>query len=506
MEEIPKEHPFKGIIVLSDLEIIEKDRLTDYFCNKPNNGYYYNRKNDEEKPKTEEEKKEIIEKKNKLINQSSKLYYKIDNQKIKELESVFNQITLKIKLDGKPKILKDGIFYTSSNGSFKMYDSKFFNKLLEINLDSSIISAIQLDNDDLIFACTYGDKYKILIYRLKEKQYFEYQKIIEDGFGFNSKYGNHGFCGNTAYKIGYKINNLKKISGNRFICISNYGIQIYSLNKNNEYSLVLLNKHSNDIKIIHEINSNNFIFFTKKNLDDTYTKINKIKIELVELKKVTKKELDNKLVELNKYGYHLKNRRFDMFMFDDKINENDKNIYKDKLQKFIKLLKLSCSFDKIIKLKDNANNYHLSSYIIIKKKYFIVLINNAIFIIDIINGKLLKRCEILINLILNGNDSLFIYKYMNIQKWNNSEDNEFIIFIEKNIILFELNEDENNIINLKILNKSYFPNIENESIFQKCSEKINKFYSYKITYNMDRYFEWRNFESKNENENIISIY
>ena len=140
MEEIPKEHPFKGIIVLSDLEIIEKDRLTDYFCNKPNNGYYYNRKNDEEKPKTEEEKKEIIEKKNKLINQSSKLYYKIDNQKIKELESVFNQITLKIKLDGKPKILKDGIFYTSSNGSFKVYDSKFFNKLLEINLDSSIIS------------------------------------------------------------------------------------------------------------------------------------------------------------------------------------------------------------------------------------------------------------------------------------------------------------------------------------------------------------------------------
>ena len=495
MEEIPKEHPFKGIIVLSDLEIIEKDRLTDYFCNKPNNGYYYNRKNDEEKPKTEEEKKEIIEKKNKLINQSSKLYHKLDNQKIKELESAFNQITLKIKLDGKPKILKDGIFYTSSNGSFKMYDSKFFNKLLEINLDSSIISAIQLDNDDLIFACTYGE---ILIYRLKEKQYFEYQKIIEDGFGFNSKYGNHGFCGNTAYKIGYKINNLKKISGNRFICISNYGIQIYSLNKNNEYSLVLLNKHSNDIKIIHEINSNNFIFFTKKNLDDTYTKINKIKIELVELKKVTKKELDNKLVELNKYGYHLKNRRFDMFMFDDKINENDKNIYKDKLQKFIKLLKLSCSFNKIIKFKECTNNYHLSSYIIIKKKYFIVLINNNIFIIDIINGKLLKRYEILINLILNGNDSLFIYNYMNIQKWNNSEDNEFIIFIEKNIILFELNEDENGVINLKILNYSYFPNIDNGT-FEKMSEKTNKFYSQE---HPRPYFY-----NKNENVEIsISIY
>ena len=108
-----------------------------------------------------------------MINQSSKLYHKIENQKIKELESAFNQITLKIKLDGKPKILKDGIFYTSSNGSFKMYDSKFFNKLLEINLDSSIISAIQLDNDDLIFACTYGE---ILIYRLKEKNILNIKK------------------------------------------------------------------------------------------------------------------------------------------------------------------------------------------------------------------------------------------------------------------------------------------------------------------------------------------
>ena len=210
MKEISKENTMKEIIVLSDLEIIDKKNLTDYF--KPNNEYNYYRKNDEEKTKTEEEKQEIIEKKNKLINQSFKLYLKIDNQKIKELESAFNQITLKIKLDSEPKVLKDGIFYTISNGCFIMYDSKFFNKLLEITFDSSLISDIQLDNDDLIFACSNYDKYKILIYRLKEKQYFEYQKIIEDRFGFNSRYGNHGFCGNTAYKIEYKIDNLKKIS------------------------------------------------------------------------------------------------------------------------------------------------------------------------------------------------------------------------------------------------------------------------------------------------------
>ena len=213
---------------------------------------------------------------------------------------------------------------------------------------------------------------------------------------------------------------------------------------------------------------------------------------MVELKEITKKELDDKLFD---------NNCFEDFSSLAITNLIGSVFYCEPDE----LLKFSCSF-KIINFEEYKNDSHLSSYILIKGKYFIVLINNNILIIDIINGKLLKRYEILLNLILNGNDSLFIYTYMNIQKWNNSEDNEFIIFIEKNIILFELNEDENNIINLKILNKSYFPNIENESIFQKCSEKINKFYSYKITYNMDRYFRWRNFESKNENENIISIY
>ena len=99
---------------------------------------------------------------------------------------------------------------------------------------------------------------------MKEKQYYLFQKIKEGGFGYSSKYGNHGFCGNTVYKIEFKVNNLKAISGNRFICISNYGIKIYSLNENNEYSLILINEHLNDIKIIYELKDNKFIFCTKK--------------------------------------------------------------------------------------------------------------------------------------------------------------------------------------------------------------------------------------------------
>jgi hypothetical protein len=147
--------------------------------------------------------------------------------------------------------------------------------------------------------------YELLIYRLKEKKYYLFQKIKEGGFGYSSKYGNHGFCGNTAYKIRYEIDNLKSISGNRFICISNYGIKIYSLNTNNEYSLILINEHLNYIKIIHELKDNKFIFCAKKSLRLGY---NIILIEMIELNEVTKKELDDKFIDLEKNGYHKKSR------------------------------------------------------------------------------------------------------------------------------------------------------------------------------------------------------
>jgi len=256
------------VIVLSDLKDINKNLIYDYFDQKARRYYYGLRPSEEEKPRTEEEKKKILEKKIKLKKKSLELYYKIDYQKSKELKSAFNQLTLKVKFDDTPYILRNGILYTLSKVGFIMYENKFFKKLLEIKFEPLInpISAIQLDNNDLVFACSifdmnyWNNKYELLIYRLKEKQYYLFQKIKEDGIGYSSKYGNHGFCGNTVYKIEYKVDNLKAISGNRFICISNYGIKIYSLNENNEYSLILINEHLNNIKIIYELKDNKFIF------------------------------------------------------------------------------------------------------------------------------------------------------------------------------------------------------------------------------------------------------
>ena len=51
------------------------------------------------------------------------------------------------------------------------------------------------------------------------------------------------------------------------------------------------------------------------------------------------------------------------------------------------------------------------------------MLNNKIFIINLIDGKLLKRYVLLIDATFDGKDSLFIYNFMNIQKWNNTEGN-----------------------------------------------------------------------------------
>ena len=93
------------------------------------------------------------------------------------------------------------------------------------------------------------------------------------------------------------------------------------------------------------------------------------------------------------------------------IKKKKKEINIDELEKSLKSLKLTYSPKEIIKYIENTKNYNLSNYAILKNKYFIVMINNNIFIINLIDGKLLKRYELLIDATFDGKDSLFIYNY-----------------------------------------------------------------------------------------------
>ena len=467
------------IIILSELKNINPKNVREYFSFKPieYNKHSLNPFNldDDDETKISLIDKDIKEKKNRLINESLELYYKIDNEKIKELESTFSEMKLKIKFDNIPKILKNGQFYTLSKDQFIIYDNKYYNKLIEIFFDKQInpISVIQLDNNDLIF----NSENSILIYRLKNKEYFLFQEIEDEGLGYEIKYGNHGWCGNSAYRIQYKIQYLKEISGNRFICINKYGFKIYSLNEKSEYDCILLNEHMNDIKIIHEINKNEFIFCTKKSNEDTYIGDNQILIDIIQLKEINKEELDEKHLNLITNGYHL-NRGLFFFYTYDRDEEKIKQ-YNNEIEILLNKLKFSCSIRTISNYRDKYKNiYYLSDFVILKNKYFVLMINNIIIIYDLINGNELKKYQILVDGIFDGKDSLFIIDFFIIKKWYNYEDNEFIVITNKNVILFELNEEEKDVINLKILGFSYFPNILASNSMSKLSEKNNTFYCY----------------------------
>ena len=485
------------IIILSDLKEIEQYRIQEYADLKPRK--YFNdfkdseeKDSDEEKKKLDEEEKKKIEKKSQLKNKSLGLHYKIDNQKKEELESTFGQLKSKFKLSGETYVLKEEKLITLSKEGFIIYDTKLFKKLIEIKFERPIkpAFAIELDNNDLVIACNNDNEiynYEILIYRLKEQKYFLFQKIKEGGLGFPAKYYVTGHCSYTRqyHKLDYKLSNLKKISGNRFLCLSNYGLKMYSLNEKNEYSLVLLNDQLEDIKMIHEVNENKFIFSVQNVRSNYYYRSIEIYLGIIELKNATKEELDKKLSLIKEKGYQTGKKqqychKYNMFGFpifrepEIEEKEEDNKNYDDELKKIIESLKFSCSI-KATQKYDSDGMIQLSDSVILKNKYCIMIIANNIFVFDLKEGKELKRYELLIDGKFNGNDSLFMLDHLDIKKWNNVEDNEFILIIGKNVILFELTEDENNTLKLKILNNSYFPNIMKIKSLQNLSKKNNKF-------------------------------
>ena len=392
--------------------------------------------------KTNEEKKEEIDL---LEKQSLELYYKLDDKKTKELELTFNQLKLKVNFSGMPFYLREGKLYSTSDKNFIIYEDKLFRKLHEIQTESNVVSAIQLNNNDLVLA-TFEINLEFIfineihIYRLKDNKYNLIQKIKEDVTGYSPQ-----CAGCINIPKDYQVKYLKEISGNRFIYISSYGFKIYCLNNKNEYSFVLLEEHLENIKIIQEINENKFIFCTEV----IYQSGTEFFIEVIELNEITKLDIHNKIWKIEQEKSFGNN-------FD-----KENSLKKDK--ELLESLKLTCKIKEIIKY-NRREYYCFSNFIIIKKKYFTIMINNHILIFDLKEVNLLKRYEI-----------ININRHIQIEKWNNEEDNEFFMIINGNLILFELNEDNNENIDLKVISQLYCPNFDN---IKKLNEKNNKFYSF----------------------------
>ena len=401
-------------------------------------------KKDENPNKSEQEiEAEIKEEiKNNTItykNESLK-YYQIENEKNKELEQKFKQIKLKVNFNSQPKILRDEKFYTISQGIFAIYDDKFFNKTLELKLGkNNITSAIQLDNKDLVFFA----KDKLIIYRIKNEKYFLFQKINENraGYGLQMSYSR---C--MGYPKEYKAKFIKEISGNRFICVSNYGYKIYALNEKKEYSIVLLESYHESIKTIHELDKNDFIFCSQINCGDSLggPAHNILIIDKINIKEINKKE-------------RLSQKRREEY-FDDDGNYNKEN------KRVIESLKFTHNTKELLKYSEYGKHHFFKGNAILKNEYFLISIDNNILIFDIYSGKHIKRYVLL----LEGEDNLY-KRDANLIKWNNNNDNEFLINIEGSIFLFELTND----IQLKIISQFNSKDIISLKNFGKIT---NKFY------------------------------
>ena len=149
----------------------------------------------------------------KLLKIKSLKYYKTENDKKNELENYFISKT-KIQSEN-INYLGKGKFWLISKGLFLILDKYTFNKLYEIKINKieniefdklndfkrnkeKIAFVIELDNNDLIFMIRLKQEYiwefnyELVIYRLKNNNYFLFQKIKEDMTGYKIQYECHG--------------------------------------------------------------------------------------------------------------------------------------------------------------------------------------------------------------------------------------------------------------------------------------------------------------------------
>lgn len=388
--------------------------------------------------KGEEILEEIEKEKSELSKLSKQKYYKLEEEKKLELEKIFVSSKLKVYLSD-PQILGKGKMYSISEKVFKIYESFTFIKLYEIPFENTkqIRAVIELDNNDLAFFMAiekpnnYYYEYQLHIYRLKDKKYFLFQIIKEDRAGFFNQYSGYG-CDIKKFEL-LKI---KALSNNRILSLSNYGIRIYSLNskENNYYSLILIDAHIKGniegIEEIYEFNHKNLLFCINILINSKkFFLIEKLEIKNIKECSVENKEKEPKIKKMKE------------------SNESKDIISSLQLRPFYKKLfgNYFCE----------AYSYHFSSCVILKNKYFIIMINYHILIFNLLTGEQMIRYSI----VQEGDTNLFVDNEMKIGKWNCDTDNEFYIIIKGNITLFELDDFKE--INLKIIAYTYFRNQAN---------------------------------------------
>ena len=150
--------------------------------------------------------------------------------------------------------------------------------------------------------------------------------------------------------------------------------------------------------------------------------------------------------------------------FIDDGEEPAKTLNEEEIKGVINSLKYTHIKQELLEYWVEGSHHYFRGNSILKNKYFIISIDNNILIFDISSGKQLKRYEILVY----GEDNLYVCK-ANINEWNNNKDNEFILNLGGNIIMFELMKE----YELKITSQMYFKDI---NYLKQLNEKSNRSY------------------------------
>ena len=183
---------------------------------------------------------------------------------------------------------------------------------------------------------------------------------------------------------------------------------------------------------IYEIDENNFIFCSSKNFsislcgpDHNYLKIKKVYLRNISTEIISKQK------DLESDDY-----------YGEGIDKNE--------EKIISSLKLIFNFQLLMEY--STFDYHcISDFVVLKKKYFLIMIDNILLIFDLSTGKQLIRY-----LIIDKEKTKSHKLSYEIRKWN---ENQFFINKDGNITLFNL--DDSTKIELKIIAYSFFPNLRN---------------------------------------------
>ena len=386
-----------------------------------------------------DKKKEISNKKEKLKEELSKKYYKIENDKNKEIENFFKSPKSKEKLKGASILSNNKIYTLPKKNIIKLYDINGFKEIYTINCkkEEKIDSAIELDNKDLIISVKEKGVYKLLVYRLNNKTYNLIQTIEEltGKLRKNLKgyYHDKPIYGNVETKFELEV--IKKLANNRFMSKSNYEIKLYSLNKTNSYEIILLYNDNSSSKYIYEIDDENYLI-----IDSNYIYTNYFyNIAADYPDHYTKKEMVIKKIKLNK------------------IKETEKEKILNDNKKYIKFTNLISSI-KLIASEENStciNNALLSDYIILKKKYLLIQSCFTFYILNLANLEQLAKYKIQIF----GEKKILTFDNMSIEKWKCTDDNEFLLKLRGNVTLFKLEEKNENKIKLNVIAYSYFPKL-----------------------------------------------